>query len=64
MATPPACSALPSTLLAFGAVANAGNRLALAALVTLLPAIAPAGMFALLPETSGHEPDEMWPGVP
>ena len=61
-----AASVLGATLglLAFGAVADAGNRFALAALVTFLPAAATAGMFALLPETRGHEPEELWPDVP
>ena len=46
-------------LVIFGAVADVDNRFGLSALVTFLPAAAAAGLFALLPETRGHEPEEM-----
>jgi MFS family permease len=42
--------------LAFGTIADVGNRFATAALVTLLPAVLFAGLFWLLPETKGREP--------
>jgi MFS family permease len=48
-------------LLVFGAVADVGNRFAVGALVTFLPMVAAAGLFWLLPETKGHEPEELWP---
>ena len=50
-------------LLAFGAVADVGDRFGLAAIATFLPAVAGVGLFALLPETRGREPEELWPGV-
>jgi hypothetical protein len=48
----------------FGAVADAGNRFGLAAVVTFLPAIAATGLLARLPETRGHEPEDLWPESP
>lgn len=48
-------------LLAFGAVADIGNRFAVAGAVTFLPAVIVALGFFLLPETKGREPEEMWP---
>ena len=48
-------------LVAFGAVADVGNRFAAAAELTFLPAAAAAGLFWLLPETKGHEPESLWP---
>jgi MFS family permease len=50
-------------LLAFGAIADAGNRFALAAAATFLPAVGAIGLFTLLPETRGREPEDLWPGV-
>jgi MFS family permease len=50
-------------LLAFGAVADIGNRFAIAGAVTFLPAVVVALAFFLLPETKGHEPEDMWPVV-
>lgn len=50
-------------LVAFGAVADVGNRFAAAAELTFLPAAAAAGLFWLLPETKGHEPESLWPDV-
>jgi MFS family permease len=48
-------------LLAFGAVADVASRFGPAALVTFLPAMALSGLFLLLPETRGHEPEFFWP---
>lgn len=48
-------------LVAFGAVADVGNRFAAAAELTFLPAAAAAALFWLLPETKGHEPESLWP---
>jgi hypothetical protein len=50
-------------LLVFGAVADIGNRFAVAAAATFLPAVIVALAFFLLPETKGHEPEDMWPVV-
>jgi len=50
-------------LLAFGAIADVGNRFATAALVTFVPAIVFAGLFWLVPETKGREPEDMWPAA-
>jgi MFS family permease len=48
-------------LVAFGAVADVGNRFAAAAQLTFLPAAAAAVLFWLLPETKGREPESLWP---
>lgn len=48
-------------LVAFGAVADVGNRFALAAELTFLPTAAAAALFWLLPETMGREPETLWP---
>ena len=48
-------------LVAFGAVADVGNRFASAADVTFLPTAAAAALFWLLPETKGREPESLWP---
>ena len=48
-------------LLVFGAVADVGNRFATGALVVSLPAVIAAGLFFLLPETKGREPEDLWP---
>jgi MFS family permease len=50
-------------LVAFGAVAGAGHRFALAGLVTFLPAALVMVLFWLLPETRGREPEDLWPAV-
>ncbi len=50
-------------LLAFGAVADIGDRFTFAALVTFVPATAAIGLFALVPETRGREPEDLWPDV-
>jgi MFS family permease len=48
-------------LVAFGAVADVGNRFALAAAITFLPMTLAAGLFWLVPETRGKEPEMLWP---
>ena len=50
-------------LVVFGAVADVGNRFALAAVVTFLPAAAAAALFWNLPETKGREPESLWGDV-
>ena len=45
-------------LLAFGAVADVGNRFGLAALIVFATTIPATGLFVLLPETRGTEPEE------
>jgi MFS family permease len=47
-------------LLAFGAVADIGNRFSIAAVVTFLPALPLTALLLLLPETKGTEPEELW----
>jgi len=49
-------------LVAFGAVADLGNRFSLAAPVIFLPVAVAAGLFWCVPETNGREPEELWPG--
>ncbi|MDA8290704.1 MAG: MFS transporter [Actinomycetota bacterium] len=48
-------------LVAFGAVADVGNRFAGAAAVTFLPVAAVSLLFYLVPETRGREPEDLWP---
>ncbi|HEY6471413.1 MAG TPA: MFS transporter [Acidimicrobiales bacterium] len=48
-------------LVAFGAVADVGNRFAAAGELVFLPAAAAAALFWFLPETKGREPESMWP---
>ena len=48
-------------LVAFGQVADVGDRFAVAADFTFLPTAAAAGLFWLLPETKGREPEDLWP---
>jgi MFS family permease len=50
-------------LVVFGAVAGAGQRFAVAGLVTFLPAALLMALFWLLPETRGREPEELWPAM-
>jgi AAHS family benzoate transporter-like MFS transporter len=50
-------------LVVFGAVAGAGQRFAIAGLVTFLPAALLMVLFWLLPETRGREPEELWPAM-
>ena len=49
-----------SGLLAFGAVADVGNRFGIAATATFLPTLVLLGLFLALPETRGREPEELW----
>jgi MFS family permease len=51
-------------LVEFGAVADVGDRFGLAAAITFLPATLAAGLFWLVPETRGREPEELWPEAP
>jgi AAHS family benzoate transporter-like MFS transporter len=46
-------------LLAFGAIADVGNRFGTGAAVTFLPMLAATGLFWLLPETKGREPEDV-----
>jgi putative MFS transporter len=46
-------------LVVFGAVAQ-GNQYAVAGLITFLPAALVMGLFWLLPETRGGEPEDFW----
>jgi MFS family permease len=48
-------------LIAFGAVARAGHPFVVAGLLTFLPAVPVMGLFWLLPETRGREPEDLWP---
>jgi len=48
-------------LVAFGALADVGNRFSLAALVLFLPAALAATLFWCVPETKGREPEDLWP---
>jgi MFS family permease len=48
-------------LVAFGAVADVGNRFGAAADLVFLPTAAAAALFWLLPETRGKEPEALWP---
>jgi MFS family permease len=50
-------------LVLFGAVADVGDRFALAAAVTFLPVSLAAGLFWLVPETRGREPEDLWPAA-
>jgi MFS family permease len=47
-------------LLAFGAVADVDNRFGLAAVAVFAATIPLTGLFALLPETRGKEPEDLW----
>ena len=49
--------------IAFGAIADVGNRFAVGGAVTFLPVILAVALFALLPETKGREPEDLWPDV-
>ncbi|HXN60487.1 MAG TPA: MFS transporter [Acidimicrobiales bacterium] len=48
-------------LVAFGAVADVGNRFGEAASLVFLPAALASALFWLLPETRGREPESLWP---
>jgi MFS family permease len=47
-------------LVTFGAIADIGNRFALAAELTFLPAMFVAALFWTLPETKGRELEDLW----
>jgi MFS family permease len=51
-------------LLAFGSIADVGDRFAVGAAATFLPVVAATALFLLLPETRGKEPEELWPESP
>jgi MFS family permease len=48
-------------LVTFGAIADIGNRFALAASLTFIPAMFVAALFWTLPETKGRELEDLWP---
>jgi len=48
-------------LVVFGAVAQAGGRFGLAAVVTFVPTALASGLFWCVPETKGREPEDLWP---
>ena len=48
-------------LVVFGAIANADHQFGVAGVVTFLPATLVMGLFWLLPETRGREPEDLWP---
>lgn len=48
-------------LVAFGAVADVGDRFGTAAVVTFLPTALAAALFWCVPETMGREPEDLWP---
>ena len=48
-------------LVVFGTVADVGNRFESAAALTFLPAAVAAGLFWMIPETRGTEPEDLWP---
>jgi MFS family permease len=47
-------------LVVFGAVATVNNRFGIAAVITFLPISLAAGLFWLVPETRGLEPEDLW----
>jgi MFS family permease len=51
-------------LIAFGAIAEVGNRFAIGAEATFLPVVLATGLFVLLPETRGRELEELAPEDP
>jgi putative MFS transporter len=48
-------------LVIFGAIADIGNRFALAAALTFMPAMFVAALFWALPETKGRELEDLLP---
>ena len=48
-------------LVTFGAIADIGNRFALAAKITFVPALFVGALFWALPETKGRELEDLWP---
>jgi hypothetical protein len=51
-------------LVVFGAIADVGNRFESAAALTFLPTALAAGLFWMVPETRGTEPEDLWPQPP
>jgi MFS family permease len=47
-------------LVVFGAVATVNNRFGIAAVITFLPMSLAMGLFWLVPETKGREPEDLW----
>ncbi|HEX4244785.1 MAG TPA: MFS transporter, partial [Acidimicrobiales bacterium] len=47
-------------LIVFGAVATVNNRFSAAAVITFLPMALAMGLFWLVPETRGREPEDLW----
>jgi MFS family permease len=47
-------------LVVFGAVATVNNRFGIAAIVTFMPISLAMGLFWLVPETRGREPEDFW----
>jgi MFS family permease len=47
-------------LITFGAIADIGNRFALAAMITFVPAMFVGALFWALPETKGRELEDVW----
>jgi len=48
-------------LVTFGVVADVGNRFAVAAVLTFLPAACFAALFCWCPRRAGKEPEDLWP---
>jgi MFS family permease len=48
-------------LVIFGSVSRTGHPFGVAALLTFLPAVPAMGLFWLVPETRGREPEDLWP---
>jgi MFS family permease len=48
-------------LVVFGLVARSGHPFTTAGLLTFLPVVPAVGLFWLLPETKGREPEDLWP---
>ncbi|MGD0703760.1 MAG: MFS transporter [Trebonia sp.] len=48
-------------LVVFGVVARSGDPFTTAGLLTFLPVVPAVGLFWLLPETRGREPEDLWP---
>jgi MFS transporter, putative metabolite:H+ symporter len=48
-------------LVVFGVVARSGHPFTTAGLLTFLPVLPAVGLFWLLPETRGREPEDLWP---
>jgi pheromone shutdown protein TraB len=47
-------------LVVLGAVATVNNRFGIAAVITVLPVLLATGLFWLLPEKRGREPEDLW----